>query len=78
MKVSYAIDWQGNEAKHLDDDTLARAERMLTERHAEICRERGIKPLDISDCTLTVWTLGGFVTLVHPIEGVIARAVLLA
>ena len=78
MEVNYAHDWLGREAEHLDAEKLALAEKLLRERHIELCRERGVEPLDLSECSITVWSGETCVTLNHPTHGIIASAVLLA
>ena len=73
MQVSYSKQWDGTEAAHLSADDLALAERLLVERHVELCRERGIEPLDTTDCVLTVWGSYDMVSLCHDTEGIIAK-----
>lgn len=78
IEVHYAHDWLGREAEQLDATKLDLAEKLLRERHIELCRERGVEPLDLSECSITVWTGETCVTLNHPTHGIIASAVLLA
>ena len=73
MQVSYAKRWDGTEAAHLSAEDLALAERLLVERHVALCAERGIEPLDLSECVLTVWGSYDMVSLCHDTEGIIAK-----
>lgn len=70
MQVSYARNWEGEEAAHLNDERIALAESLLIERHHALCAERGVEPLDTTDCIVTVWG-DDFVSLYHPGEDTI-------
>ena len=68
MKVDYAMNWKGEEAAHLTDEQIRLVETLLVERHRALCSERGIQPLDTTDCIITVWASHNLVSLYHPGE----------